>query len=161
MPPSLNEPTLERRSRSAFVSAPAPSTDIEVARAGMRMYRALSTVERLLRDGAITPRQAEAADRLRDDSDLGIHGARDAGGSSSTTGWYIAQAQLAAMRRYKAAIRALGPLWRYVVPIVVGLPGAGDISISDLARLLGRNRQEIAGIVKLGLDVLADHYKLA
>jgi hypothetical protein len=58
MPPSLNEPTLERRSRSAFVSAPAPSTDIEVARAGMRMYRALSTVERLLRDGAITPPSA-------------------------------------------------------------------------------------------------------
>jgi hypothetical protein len=36
----------------------------------------------------------------------------------------------------------------------------GECSISTLARSLGANRQEIAGIVKLGLDTLADHYGL-
>ena len=149
----LNAPTPERRRRSAFVSAPAIGTESEAARAGARMYRSLSAVERLLRDGSITPAQAAAADRLRDDYELGVEGARDAPGGGGAPGWYYADARLASLRRYELARAALGPLWSYTVPIALDAA-----RISDLARLLNRNRQELAGIVKLGLDVLADHY---
>lgn len=150
----LAEPTLERRSRSRFVSAPAIGTEAEAARAGLRMYRALSTIERLLRDGSISLRQADAGERLRDDYELGIAGARDTAGSGSAIGWYYAEARLAACRSYQQAIAALGPLWRYVLPVCVG----DEQSISALARTLKRNRQELAGLIKFGLDVLADHY---
>jgi hypothetical protein len=155
--PDDNAPTPQRMRRSAFVSAPAISTDDNPARAGQRSYRSLSTIERMLRDGAIAPRHAEAADRLRDDCELGIHGARNApSGSTATTGWHYAQARLAAVRRYKLAVTALGPLAEYVLPIAVA-----DLTLSRLAHKLRQNRQETTGCVKLGLNVLAEHYRLA
>jgi hypothetical protein len=155
-----NAPTPERRRRSAFLVGPAIGTESEAARAGSRVYRSLTTLERLARDGAISPRQAEAGERLRTDYELGIAGARDAAGNSPAIGWYYAEARLAAIRSFQAASNALGPLCRYVVPIAVGNPGMGECSISTLARSLSANRQEIAGIVKLGLNTLADHYGL-
>jgi hypothetical protein len=161
-PATENAPTAERARRSAFISAPAIGTEAEAARAGARMYRALSTIERLRRDGSLNARQAEAGEILRTDFELGVAGARDEAGSSGSPGWYYAQARLAAVRRYQLAIEALGPhLVRYVEPIAIGLVGGGDLSLAALARRNGRNRQETAGIVKLGLDVLADHYELA
>lgn len=156
----LNAPTEERRARGAFVSAPAIGTDAGPARAGARMYRSLSTIERLLRDGAITDRQASGGELLRTDHELGIVGARNGVGSGAAASWGYAEARLGAVKRYQSALAALGPLWRYTLPICVGEPGGGDISISELARLLNRNRQEVAGIVKLGLDTLADHYEV-
>lgn len=158
--PDLNAPTDERRSRSAFLSAPAIGTEAGPARAGARMYRALTTLERLLRDAVIVPRQYDAGERLRVDHELGVVGARDQAGSGGFSGWYYAEARLAAVGRWQAALNALGPLWRYTLPVCIGAPGGGEVSISELARSLGRNRQEIAGIVKLGLDTLADHYEL-
>jgi len=155
-----NAPTLERQTRSAFLSAPAIGTDQEPARAGARMYRALTTLERLLRDGTISARQADAGERFRSDYEVGIAGAREDIGSGGVAGYYYAEARLLAVERYQRAIRDLGPLWRYTVPVCIGELGSGDISFSQLARLLGRNRQEIAGIVKLGLDVLGDAYEL-
>lgn len=146
-------PTPERAKRSAFVSAPAIGTEAEQARAGARMYRVLTTVERLLRDGAITPSMAEAADRLRADYELGVEGARDAAGNGGAPGWYYADARLAAVRQYELAVTALGRLAGFVDQIAVR-----DRSISELARLTGRNRQEVAGICKLGLEALADYY---
>jgi hypothetical protein len=158
--PDLNAPTPERRARSAFLSAPAIGTEQEQARAGLRMYRALSTVERLLRDGAISNRQADAGLRLRDDYEVGIAGARDGTGSGGVVGFYYAEARLRAVERFEFAVKALGPLWRYAVPVCLGLPGAGDISISELARRMNLNRQECSGCVKAGLTALADHYEL-
>jgi len=160
MSADLNAPTLERQGRSAFISAPAIGTDQEQARAGARMYRALSTLDRMLRDAAISPRQHEAGERFRSDYEVGIAGAREDIGSGGVAGYYYAEARLLAVERYQLALKALGPLWRYVIPICIGALSGGDISISSLARLLGRNRQELAGIVKLGLDTLADHYEL-
>jgi hypothetical protein len=149
------EPTPERRRRSAFVVSPAVATESGPARAGSRVYRALSTVERLLRAGAIEPRQAQAADRLRDDFELGVAGAREpATGSVGATGWYYAEARLAALRRYKDAMKRLGPLAPCVLWIVLS-----DESLSALARKFSRfSRQEVAGVFKLGLSTLADHY---
>jgi len=155
-----NAPTDERRLRSAYISAPAIGTEMEPAKAGLRMYRALTTLERLLRDAVISERQYDGGERLRIDYELGVQGARNTSGSGGFAGYYYAEARLAAIGRYQGALKALGPLWRFVMPIVVGEAGGGDISISELSRLLGRNRQEIAGIVKLGLDVLADHYEV-
>ena len=160
MSADLNAPTPERERRSAYISAPAIGTEMEQARAGLRMYRALSTVERLLRDGAITSRQADAGTRLRDDYEVGIAGARDGSGSGGVIGYYYAEARLRAVERYQLALAALGPLWRYVVPVCIGEPGGGDISISELARRLGLNRQEVSGCIKAGLTALADSYDL-
>ena len=157
----LNAPTPERRRRSTFALAPAIGTESEIARAGTRMYRSLTTLERLARDGSITPRQAEAGEHLRTDYELGIAGARNHAGNASATDWHYAEARLNAVRSFQAASTALGPLWSYVAPIAIGNPGMGECSISTLARSLGTNRQETAGIVKLGLNTLADHYGLA
>jgi hypothetical protein len=157
--PDPGAPTPERRRRSAFFVGPAVATEAGPARAGSRVYRALSTVERMLRAGSLEPRQAQAGERLRDDFELGVAGAREpASGSVGNTGWYYSEARLAALRRYELALASIGPFVHYVLPIVLGNFGHGEISISKLARLGGANRQEIAGIVKLGLSALADHY---
>ena len=156
----LNAPSPERQRRSEFLSAPALSTDQGPARAGARMYRALSTLDRLLRDGVIGPRQHDAGERFRSDYEVGIAGAREDIGSGGVAGYYYAEVRLRAVERYQLALKALGPLWRYTVPICIGQLGSGDVTFSELARMLGRNRQEIAGIVKLGLDTLADCYDL-
>jgi hypothetical protein len=155
----LNAPTPERRRRSAFVAGPAVATEAGPAQAGSRVYRAVSAVDRMLRAGALAPRQAQAADRLRDDYELGVAGAREsASGSASSTGWYYAEAQLAALRRYQVALNTLGAMAYYVLPLALGEPGTGDMSISQIARRFHQNRQEIAGVIKLGLTALADHY---
>jgi hypothetical protein len=111
----------------------------------------------MLRAGALSPRQAQAAEQLRDDWELGIAGAREpASGSVGATGWYYAEARLAAIRRYQTAVAKLGPMARYVLYIAVV-----EISLSQLARWIGSNRQEVAGVLKLGLETLADHYGIA
>jgi hypothetical protein len=111
----------------------------------------------MLRDSAISSSQAQAGFRLRDDFELGVVGAREpASGSVGTTGWYYTEARLAALRSYEDAVAKLGPMADYVLPVAID-----DISLSALAQRIwigGRNRQECAGILKLGLQTLADHY---
>ena len=158
--PDLNAPTPERQRRSEYITAPAIGTDQEPARAGLRMYRALTTLERLLRDGSISARQCDAGERFRSDYEVGIAGAREGTGSGGLAGYYYAEARLLAVERYQLGLKALGPLWRYAVPICIGMPGAGDISISALSVRLGKHRQEVAGCVKAGLDALGDFYDL-
>jgi hypothetical protein len=160
--PLPNEPTPERLARSAFVSAPAIGTEQEQARAGQRMFRALSTIERLRRDGSISTRMAEAGEQLRVDCELGLHGARDTHGVGSLWGWSYPEARLQALNRYRQAMAYLGARIAAIVePICCGTPGGGDCTLQQLARRLRRNRQELAGILKTGLDMLADHYGFA
>jgi len=157
------EPTAERMAHGRLVEVPAIGTEMEIARAGARMYRAVSTLDRMRRDGSLSARQADAGSNLRNDYELGVCGARNApsGGSGGATGWFYTLTQLAAAGRWRDALEALGPrLGAVVCPICCGAPGGGDVSIADLARVTGTNRQEIAGQLKLGLDVLADHYGL-
>ena len=154
-----NAPTPERRRRSLFAVGPATATEAGPAIAGVRVYRSVSTIERLLRAGTLTPRQAEAANRLRDDYEIGVAGAREAAsGSSGSTGWYYPEIRLAALRRYQDAVTELGKLADWVLLVVLGEPGLGDVSISAIARRINRNRQEVTGVIKFGLDALADHY---
>jgi len=161
--PLPNRPTAQRMARGTLIELPAIGTEQEPARAGGRMFRRLTTIDRMRRDGSLSPRQADAGLKLRDDFELGVCGARDApSGHSTQFGWHFTLAQLEAVRRWHFAIEALGPRLAAIVrPICIGIPGGGDVSIADLARLSGHNRQEISGQLKLGLDMLADHYGLA
>jgi hypothetical protein len=155
MPASL-APTPERMRRSAFVVSSAVATEAGPARAGSRVHRAISSLERLARTGAITPRQALAGERFRDDYELGVMGAREpAAGSTSTPGWSYTEAQIAAIRRWRIAHNKLGLLSVYVSQVAFA-----DASIAYLARYFHQNRQEVAGVVKIGLDVLADCYHI-
>lgn len=147
-------PTPERQRRSPFVVGPAVATDDAPAQAGVRVWRALSSLERLARNHTLEVRQTQAGERLHSDWVLGDVGAREpASGSASSTGWYYPEARLAALQRYQLAIRELGHLAPYVQLIALA-----DWSLTQLAQHLGHNRQEVAGIVKLGLTALADHY---
>jgi hypothetical protein len=51
------------------------------------------------------------------------------------------------------ARKKLGPMQGYVIAIVID-----ELSLTNLARWIRCNRQEVAGVLKLGLDTLADHY---
>jgi hypothetical protein len=57
-------------------------------------------------------------------------------------------------------MNSLGLLAGYVFPVAIGQPGLGDWSIAQLARHLNQNRQEVAGCLKIGLDVLACYYEI-
>jgi hypothetical protein len=159
--PRALKPTAERGRLSLLREGPAISTEQGPARAGARLWRAISTLERLRRDDVISARQAEAGEKLRQDWEIGVIGVRLELGSGGSIGWYYPDVRLVTLKRWKAAVEALGSrLARYVEPVVYGRPGGGDISLSDLARRLGENRQGVAACVRLGLDVLADHYGL-
>lgn len=160
--PLPNAPTAERMARGRFVECSAIGTEAEPAQAGARMYRSVGTVDRLARDGSLSGRQLDAAHKLRDDFEL-AGGARDgAGGGGARFGWYFADAQILAVERFTKAIAALGSRLAAVVqPIVLGRLGGGDVTLSDVARITGQNRQEVSGVLKVGLDVLADHYGFA
>ena len=59
--------------------------------------------------------------------------------------------RLDAMQRLGRAREAMGPT-HYVVTRVV----CDEIGLSDLGRMLGRNRQELAGVLKCGLEALVE-----
>lgn len=159
--PDAAAPTPERRRRSAFLVGSAVATEHGPARAGSQVHRAISSLERLARNGTISPRQTLAGERFRDDYELGVVGARQpASGSTSTTGWNYSEARIAAVRRWRGGMNKLGLLSVYVLPVAIGEPGHGDMSIAELARFLRQNRQEVAGVLKIGLDILACHYEI-
>jgi hypothetical protein len=148
-------PTLERRRRSTFEAINAPATEYVHASAGLRVYRAVSILERLSRNGTLEVRQTQAGERFRADYELGVVGTRESrSGSHATTGWGYPDARLDALRRYRNARRSL---LRSIRPIVFACIVC-DHSISDVAKVRKQNRQEIAGILKIGLTALADHY---
>lgn len=105
-----------------------------------------------------------AALRFRDDYELAIWGGRppdsryadDGKGASlqpiirSNVAMVLpADAILDAMGRYGRAIVALGPC-KHVVECVVG----EGYSLTEAAGLMRRNRQELAGVLKAGLEAL-------
>jgi len=152
----LAGPTPERRRRSHFIAGPAVATDAGPARAGQRVYRSLSTLERLVRSGALEPRHAIAGERLRDDWELGVEGAREpASGSTAAAGWYYPDARLAALRRCENALSAIGPAATYVLSVAVC-----ECSITDVAKFHHCHRQKVTSILKISLHTLAEHYLL-
>jgi hypothetical protein len=155
MRPDPTAPNPERARRSPFTVIAAPATDSAPAIAGHRVYRAVSILERLSRNGTLEVRQTQAGERFRADYELGVVGTRESrSGSHATTGWGYPDARLDALRRYRnARCSLLGPIQFIVFACIVC-----DHSISDVAKLRKQNRQEVAGILKIGLTSLADHY---
>lgn len=161
----LSEPTKERGKRGSLVAVSAIASDEGVpAAAGAKMRRVQSPVDRYHARGHISSRQAQAADNLRNDYEFGICGAHDtskASGSGGARGY--ADLQLDAATRHKKALAAMGPrLSAIVIPVVIGDAGGGEITVGMLARSRGeKSEQQLMGVFKIGLDVLADHYRLA
>lgn len=171
-------PTPQRKQHGRVVEAIVVATDTETAKAGGRVRRTQSPIERYASRDQLTRRQTDAAEDLRADWDFGIVGIKDgsrlervsAGGQIS-----MSDAQIDAATRFREAIGAIGKqAAAYVVPIVIGDSAGGDISVESIARrrtigseltaeqLAARRRESekrIMGALALGLDILADHYQ--
>lgn len=96
-----------------------------------------------------------AALAYRNDYDLAVHRVRESEEGprirSNVPPTLMPDAVLDAMQRLGRARAAMGPT-HYVVTRVV----CDEIGLTDLGRMLGRNRQELAGVLKCGLEALAD-----
>jgi hypothetical protein len=108
----------------------------------------------------LSPDEGEAAALLaaalafRADYDMAVHRVREGEDGprirSNIPPTLMPDAVLDAMQRLGRARAAMGPT-HYVVTRVV----CDEIGLTDLARMLGRNRQELAGVLKCGLEALA------
>lgn len=157
------QPTPERKKHGLIVEAVVTATDSETAKAGARVRRTQSPIERYAKRNLITDRQAMAADDLRSDWEFGIvgitGGARivKAGGPIS-----MSDAQLDAATAYRVAVQSIGQrLSAILLPIVIGDAAGGDITAEHLAKFdaCPYDRKQIMGILGVGLDMLADHYQ--
>ena len=148
-------PTPERRRRSVFALTPAVATESGPASAGARVYRALSTIERMTQRGSLEPAHADAANRLRDDFELGVVGLRQNNDiPSSTAGWSYSEARLEAARRFYLARNVIAEHQTLVLPIILH-----DASISEVAQHFGENRARLSALLKFCLRSLARHYE--
>jgi hypothetical protein len=114
-------------------------------------------LERMWKRGAIDDAQYIAGKRLHEAYALGLCGARNPEARSSgeaSLSFGLAGAQLIALQEYREAKAALGVrLWPYLDWVV-----CKDVSLSDLAKELGRNPTELTALLKVGLDILSDHF---
>lgn len=97
-----------------------------------------------------------AALTFRNAWDLGVHRVREADNDgprirSNVPPTVLPDAVLDALGAVHAMQAAMGPT-HYVVTRVV----CDEIGLSDLGRMLGRNRQELAGVLKCGLEALVE-----
>lgn len=127
---------------------------------GVRMivgYRRADTILMMHRRSPteITIRHAQAAERLRDDYEIGEGvntGGRAGGGEIGPT-----DAMLDARARFADARRHVGPtLWRVLAPIVLD-----GWSIKDWAAYHGWAEGKAAGMLIAALGCLYDHYNPA
>lgn len=151
-------PSAERVMKSAWISE---ATEV----AGVKRQRVLSPVEALYRKqkDPLSQRQYDAAQRLSDDYEVGVLGAKPgredmpAGiqNSGGQEGYTITQ--LTALRRYELAIQAIGLRKSSLLCALV-------LNHEDLKTIAGRssgldaNPTRLRGKLDLILDDLADHY---
>jgi hypothetical protein len=122
--------------------------------------RVMASLERMERRGLLTSRQCRAGERVYQAYVLGIVGARDAdaGGSSAYDPGGIRDRQLDAATEYRRARDVLGTrMWPIVWHVV-----CDDWSVERFANECsgGTDRKGCFAILRLALDVLADHYGL-
>lgn len=155
------EPTKERARHGKIVKAASISTEKEAAQPGVRMHRTQPPIERYAKRGQITERQAMAAGDLRSDYEFGMVGIRSgAEGGRGGRLTSICDAQLDAATAYKQAVQAMGKHVSAVVqPIVIGDAAGGEITAGEVAGRFETTTERIMGILSVGLDMLADHYK--
>jgi hypothetical protein len=117
--------------------------------------RTRSAIDALERRGSLTRRQAEAARRLWSCYALGVAGirSRDPGRKSQSS--YI-EATIAANEAYHRTREMLGPrLW----PIAWSVC-CGDQTVQEVASGHKQNPTATATLLRLALDLAADHYML-
>lgn len=154
-------PTPERKHHGSVIETTVAATDTEAAKAGARVRRTQSPIERYAKRNLLTNRQASAAEDLRSDWEFGIAGARDSSMSGNGGGPAgLADGQLAAATAYQEATQAIGKhLSAVVLPIVIGYGDGAEITAGMLAKQRGDpNDQRVMGILGVGLKILADHY---
>lgn len=155
-------PTCERERHGKLVAVASIPTEDDTALPGVKMHRVQSPVERYAMRGSLTIRQSSAANDLREDWEFGIVGACDTarrgtgGGPAGMT-----DAQLDAATAYRRAVEAMGKsVSAVVLPVVIGDAAGGEITVETLAIRRDEDRKQVMGMLKLGLDRLADHYAL-
>lgn len=133
-----------------------PSSDAP----GVMVARSQPAIERMLRRGQLTMRQALAGQRIYGCWALGICGARDAeatGNGSDPSGY--TDRQLDAATEYRKLREAVGlRLW----PVVFGCC-CDDLSPDRWANERGRgmDRKGAIALLRVALDIAADHLGLA
>lgn len=160
--PETNMPSSEREQHGAVTVLNAREAS------GQRRMVALDPVQQYLGRGWITPRQARAAARYRDDYDLGVVGARDpdvvgSTGSRKMVGY--TEAQLEAAHEYVMAHDRLGPSFVFVVEQVVLYERTVRDLVLARAEATGKKREPTRGesdamfwLLRAGLDILGDAY---
>jgi len=142
------------------------AVEVEEARPKLKKARYQTMLERLSIRGSLTARQRAAGDRIAADY-------RCAGDLPHVTMRYEArleaptkgsrafrpepvQHQIDARRRFERAVQALGP---WMSPVIVHV-AVLDQALTDWTRP-GMKNGDGAALLRLALDVLADHYGLA
>jgi Domain of unknown function (DUF6456) len=160
-PEDRGAPTLERSQHGYIEKRAVTATDDERGIAGAIGRYIQSPIERYSARGLLTNSQVSAATTLRMDWEFGIAGANGSGRTGNGGGipGYSA-AQLDAARDYQAAVQALGlRVGAVVLPIVIGMADGGEITAGMLAKRRGDSTdQQVMGVLRLGLDILSDHY---
>lgn len=117
--------------------------------------RAGSSLELLGKRRSLTLRQFKAGARLEASYRLGVMGLHGCGDGGLSVGGF-SDARLAAAQDYAQARDALGGrLW----PVVWGVV-CGDQSVQEVAFERQINPTACMALLKLALDLLADHYRL-
>lgn len=123
-----------------------------------RGLRRVSVIERQERHGHITHRQGAAARELYRCYAFGIVGVRDreaaTGGNAGPAGY--TDSQIDAAGRFRAAHDQLG---HRLFPLVYSIT-VEDVSVADYARLRGANPTSVQTLLRLGLDLLADLWRI-
>lgn len=129
----------------------------DASEAGRKRRRSIPPIEYMYRRGSLNERQYLVGRNLRDSYELGVLGAREETGDlpvgcrSSTSSGY-AMAQLIAVEYVREAETRLGAhLWPTVVAIAIH-----EMTAATYATSVGRNQQEVVGVLKVGLSILAD-----
>lgn len=134
----------------------------ETARAGERIRRVQSPLDRLHARKSIDAVMWAAGGLLLRDYEFGILGAREVENwgvrvdRGPRTGGYPMEV-IAAVTRYRIA---LGTLGRWLAPVVFAICVDGR-DLAEVAETSKQNPRELMGILKVGLLTLADHYSAA
>lgn len=136
--------------------------DVPTDTAGVKARRVKPVVETLSARGTIDGRQLAAAEALREDYEVGIHGARIGDdlpvGVQGKTGdrHEMTQAQIEAAANYRRAVQTIGLLADAVVtPIVLE-----NCTLEETGRRLGVDKKHLAGRLQVALDQVASFYGL-
>jgi hypothetical protein len=104
----------------------------------------------------LTPRQVRAGKRFFASYSLGVMGLRQDHGHGRRVPVQFMEAKIAAEDDYNKAVDLLGSrLWPTVWAVI-----CGDHSVQEHAALKGQNPVATMTMLRLGLDLLADHYGL-